>query len=170
MAILNDTQLMILSAASQRRDFSAYPLPKSVKRGDGPKLLKKLLSLQMIEETEAIGDTPVWREHEDGYKLTLVLADAGFKVLGLAREEQAAAKAKPKATEKAVSKQGNRQDRLVAMLRSGNGATIDELCHEFGWQPHSARAIISVTIRRKLKLDVTSAKVDGRGRVYKVAA
>ncbi len=167
MAKLNDTQLMILSAASRHRDFSAYPLPKTVKAGDGPKLLKKLLTLNMREETEAVGDAVVWREHEDGYKLTLVLADAGFKALGLAREEQAAAK--PKANEKAVSKQGSKQERLVAMLRSGKGATIDELCHEFGWQQHSARAIISVTVRRKLGLAVTSEKVSNHGRVYKVA-
>ena len=169
MAKLNDTQLMILSAASRRRDFSAYPLPKTVKTGDGPKLLKKLLTLNMLEETEAIGDAVVWREHEDGYKLTLVLADTGFKALGFAREEQAAAKVKSKTSEKAVSKHGGRQERLVAMLRSGKGATIDELCHEFGWQPHSARAIISVTIRRKLGLAVTSEKVSNRGRVYKAA-
>lgn len=170
MAKLNDTQLMILSAASRRRDFSAYPLPKTVKTGDGPKLLKKLLTLNMLEETEAVGDAVVWREHENGYKLTLVLADAGFKALGLAREEQAAEKTKPKPASKAVSKQANKQERLLAMLRSGKGATIDELCHEFGWQPHSARAIISVTIRRKLGLAVTSEKVNNRGRVYKVAA
>jgi hypothetical protein len=55
-------------------------------------------------------------------------------------------------------------------LRSSKGATIDELCHEFGWQPHSARAVISVTIKRKLGLAVTSEKVSNRGRVYKVAA
>ncbi len=169
MTKLNDTQHMILSAASRRRDFSAYPLPKTVKAGDGPKLLKKLLTLNMLEETEAVGDAVVWREHEDGYKLTLALADAGFKALGLAREERAAAKVKPKATEKAASKQGSRQERLVAMLCSSKGATIEELCHEFGWQPHSARAIISVTVKRKLGLEVTSAKVEGRGRVYKVA-
>lgn len=170
MAKLNDTQLMILSAASRRRDFSAYPLPKTVKAGDGPKLLKKLLTLNMLEEAEAVDDAPVWREHEDGYKLTLVLADAGFKALGLAREEQASEKTKPKAASKTVSKQSNKQERLVAMLRSGKGTTIEELCHEFGWQPHSARAIISVTVRRKLGLTVTSEKVAARGRVYKVAA
>jgi hypothetical protein len=80
MVKLNDTQLMILSAASRRRDFSAYPLPKTVKAGDGPKLLKKLLTLNMLEETEAVDDAPVWREHEHGYKLTLmVLADAGIQ-------------------------------------------------------------------------------------------
>ena len=170
MTKLNDTQLMILSAASQRRDFSAYPLPKTVKSGDGLKLLKKLLTLNMLEETEAVGDAPVWREHEDGYKLTLVLADAGFKALGLAREEQAAEKPKSKDATKAVSKPTNRQERLVAMLRSSKGATIDELCHEFGWQPHSARAVISVTVKRKLGLAITSEKVSNRGRVYKVAA
>lgn len=170
MTKLNDTQLTILSSASQRRDFSAYPLPKTVKSGDGPKLLKRLLTLNMLEETEAVGDAPVWREHEDGYKLTLVLADAGFKALGLAREEQAAEKSKPKPVAKAASKPTNRQERLLAMLRSSKGATIDELCHEFGWLPHSARAVISITIKRKLGLTVTSEKVSNRGRVYKVAA
>ncbi len=170
MAKLNDIQLMILSAASRRRDFSAYPLPTTVKAGAGPKLLKKLLSLYMLEETEAVGDAVVWREHENGYKLTLVLADAGFKALGLAREVQAAERTKPKAASKTVSRQTNKQERLIDMLRSSKGATIGELCHEFGWQPHSARAIISVTIRRKLGLTVTSEKVAARGRVYKVAA
>lgn len=86
MAKLNDTQLMILSAASQRRDFLVYPLPESIKRGDGPKHLKKLLSLQMIEEAEAVGDAPVWRVHEDGYNLTLILADEGLRALGVERE------------------------------------------------------------------------------------
>lgn len=170
MTKLNDTQLMILSAASRRRDFSAYPLPKTVKTGDGPKLLKKLLTLNMLEETEAVGDAVVWREHEDGYRLTLVLADAGFMALGLAREEKSVAKAKPKAVEKTSRKQTSRQEQLVAMLCSSKGATIDELCHEFGWQPHSARAVISVTIKRKLGLSVTSEKVSNRGRVYKVVA
>lgn len=166
MAKFNDTQLMILSAASRRRDFSAYPLPKTIKSGDGPKLLKKLLTLNMLEETEAVGDAPVWREHEDGYKLTLVLADAGFKALGLARDEQAAEKQKSKPDTKPT----NRQERLVTMLSSSKGVTIQELCHEFGWQPHSARAVISVTVKRKLGLAITSEKVSNRGRVYKVAA
>lgn len=54
MAKLNDTQLIILSTASRRRDFSVYPLPRSVKRGDGPKVLKQLLNKEMIEEVEAV--------------------------------------------------------------------------------------------------------------------
>lgn len=166
MTKLNDTQLTILSAASRRRDFSVYPLPRTVKVGDGPKHLKKLLAAQMIEEAEAIGDAPVWRQNEDGYNVTLLLADAGFRALGLAREEQAVTK--PRA--KAASKKASKQERLITMLRSGKGATIDELCQEFGWKPHSARAIICVTVKRKLGLAVTSEKVSARGRIYRVAA
>jgi hypothetical protein len=38
-----------------------------------------------------------------------------------------------------------------------------------GWQPHSVRGFLSATIKKKLRLDVTSIKEE-RGRVYRVAS
>ncbi len=173
MTKLNDTQLVILSAASRRRDFSVYPLPRSIKRGDGPKLLKQLLTNNLIEETEAVGDAPVWRQHEDGYGVTLILADGGFKALGVEREATAessreANKASAK-SEKTDSKAGSKQSRLVELLRHKNGASIDEIAQSFNWLPHTARAAITVTVKRKLGLGVSSERIDGRGRVYRIA-
>jgi len=157
---------MILSAASQRRDFSVYPLPKTVKAVDKPKHLKKLLSLQMIEEAEAVGNAPVWRQHEDGYDVTLVLANAGFYALGVERED-----IKPRAKTAKLNKPdaASKQDKLVAMLRSRSGSNITELSEALGWLPHTTRASITVLVKRKLGLAVVSTKTANRGRVYRVA-
>lgn len=57
-------------------------------------------------------------------------------------------------------------ERLLAMLQLRNGATLDEITEAFGVQPHSARAIISVEIRKKRGLDVTLDRATGR---YSVA-
>jgi Protein of unknown function (DUF3489) len=39
-----------------------------------------------------------------------------------------------------------------------------------GWQPHSVRGAISGALKKKLGLAVASDKVEGRGRVYRIAA
>ena len=169
MAKLNDTQLIILSAASRRRDFSVYPLPRSVKRGDGPKVLKQLLNKEMIEEIEAVGDAPVWRQHEDGYDVTLVLADGGFRALGVEREAAEPVITPKKPREKPAkgvrSEAGSKQDRLAELLSSKDGATIAEIAKTFGWLPHTARAVLSVSIKRKLGLYLLSQREEGQGRV-----
>lgn len=178
MAKLNDTQLMILSAASQRRDFSVYPLPKSVKNGDGPKHLKKLLSLQMIEEVEAIGDAPVWRVHEDGYNLTLILADEGFRALGVEREagktdkrRQPAKKTNPapKTTSGSTRRTDSKQAAMIALLQRAKGTTIDELAQTTGWQKHSVHGVMSGVLRKKLGINITS-EAGPHGRTYRIVA
>lgn len=178
MTKLTDTQLMILSAASQRRDFSVYPLPKSVKDADGAKHLKKLLSLQMIEETEAVGGAPVWREHEDGYNLTLALADEGFKALGLAREIEQETKKKPPASKKPASEdkkkagsigRNTKQAKMIALLQRSKGTTIDELAEATGWQRHSVHGVMSGVLRKKLGLEIIS-EVSANGRTYRIQA
>lgn len=177
MTKLNDTQLMILSAASQRRDFSVYPLPRSVKRGDGPKHLKKLLSLQMVEETEAIGGAPVWRVHEDGYNLTLTLADEGFRTLGVEREteeivkeKQSAKKAgRQKAATAPSPRSNSKQAAMIALLQRHKGTTIDELAETTGWQRHSVHGVISGVLRKKLGLNIAS-EAGANGRTYRIVA
>ncbi len=172
MIKLNDTQLVILSAASRRRDFSVYPLPRSIKRGDGPKVLKQLLTKGLVEEAEAVGDAPVWRQHEDGYGVTLILADGGFKALGVAREatepEVSPKKAEKEPATGPSGKSGSKLEQAVAMLRSKDGASINEISKSLGWQPHTIRAVISVSVKRKLALQVQSQVEAERGRVYKV--
>lgn len=68
-----------------------------------------------------------------------------------------------------ASSTGTKQEKLIALLRTGEGATVEELAKAFGWQPHTVRGALAGALKKKLGLDVTSEKVDGRGRVYRIA-
>ncbi len=54
------------------------------------------------------------------------------------------------------------------MLRSPEGASIAEIAAATGWQPHTVRGAIAGALKKKLRLEVTSEKVEGRGRIYKI--
>ncbi len=64
---------------------------------------------------------------------------------------------------------GTKQAKLIEMLRAPEGATIAEIVAVTGWQPHTVRGAIAGALKKKLGLDVTSEKVEGRGRVYRIA-
>jgi hypothetical protein len=65
---------------------------------------------------------------------------------------------------------GTKQAQLIEMLRRPDGATIAEIVAATGWQPHTVRGAIAGALKKKLGLDVTSEKVAGRGRVYRLQA
>ena len=56
------------------------------------------------------------------------------------------------------------------MLRGPNGATIEEIMVATGWQSHTVRGAMAGALKKKLGLEVTSEKVENRGRVYKLPA
>ena len=62
----------------------------------------------------------------------------------------------------------SKQAQLIEMLKAPKGATIDEVVAAFGWQPHTVRGAIAGALKKKLGLEVTSEKVEGRGRVYRI--
>jgi hypothetical protein len=66
------------------------------------------------------------------------------------------------------SREGTKQAEMIALLRRPEGATIDEIVAATGWQKHTVRGAISGALKKKLGLDVTSEKVEGRGRVYRI--
>lgn len=73
---------------------------------------------------------------------------------------------RPARTPRADSKQA----KLLAMLQRDEGATVDEVAKAFDWQPHTTRAAISTLPKKADCPKPTSEKVEGRGRVYRVAA
>ncbi len=56
------------------------------------------------------------------------------------------------------------------MLRAPDGATIEEIMAATGWLGHTVRGAMAGSLKKKLGLEVTSDKVEGRGRVYKLPA
>ena len=65
--------------------------------------------------------------------------------------------------------EASKQSRLVTLLKSPKGCTLDQMTELTGWQPHTIRAVISSVIRKKLKLDVTCTRTDGGSR-YQITA
>lgn len=67
-------------------------------------------------------------------------------------------------------REGSKQAVVIAMLRAPEGATIEELAGATGWLPNTVRGAMAGALKKRLGLEVTSEKVEGRGRVYRLPA
>lgn len=67
-----------------------------------------------------------------------------------------------------TEKSGSKQSRVLAMLRSPQGATIATMMKATGWQQHSVRGFLAGAVKKRLKLNLTSEKADGN-RVYRIS-
>ena len=63
---------------------------------------------------------------------------------------------------------GSKQSRVIAMLQSPTGTTIAAMMKTTGWQQHSVRGFLAGVVRKRLKLKLSSKKVDGN-RIYRIA-
>ena len=169
MTKLSDTQAIILSAAAQRPEHIALPLPESLRGGAAAKVIGAMLAKGFLEEVEANmhKGEPVWRETGDGHGVTLVATDAGLAAIGIEPDASAAPEPAPKTR---TPREGTKQATLIAMLRAPDGATIEEIMAATGWQSHTVRGAMAGALKKKLGLEVTSEKVENRGRVYKLPA
>mgnify|MGYP001052966626 CR=1 FL=1 len=174
MTKLSDTQAIILSSAAQREDRIALPLPESLRGGATAKVVGAMLAKGFLQEADADmrKGEPVWRETGDGHGVTLVATDAGLAAIGIETEEPAPdTPTEPKAAPKTrTPREGTKQATLIAMLRAPEGATIEEIMGATGWQSHTVRGAMAGALKKKLGLEVTSEKVEDRGRVYKLPA
>ena len=192
MPKLSDTQSVILSAAAQREDRDVLPLPGSLRGAAATKVVGALLSRGLIAETTTESQTTadaalnrIWRNDEDGRAVLLHITDAGLAAIGIepvtadsaptsadeARSAGAQRNAPTEATpapKARTPRAGTKQATLIEMLRAKDGATIDEIVAATGWQPHTVRGAMSGALKKKLGLEVTSEKVVGRGRVYRL--
>jgi hypothetical protein len=185
MTQLSDTQAIILSAAAQRPERIALPLPESLRGGAAAKVVAMMIAKGLLQEVEvnARRGEPVWRETGDGHGTTLIATDAGLAAIGIEPDEAETAPANATealAEDPATSapseaaqstrppRAGTKQAALIAMLRAPEGATIEEITIATGWQAHTVRGAIAGALKKKLGLDVISEKVEGRGRVYRI--
>jgi Protein of unknown function (DUF3489) len=195
---LTDTQLVLLSAASQRGD-RGIELAPNLKGGAAQKLVRKLLAEGLIEEVHAAGSLPVWRRAEDNQPLALRITKRGLAAIQVdeggsppeaeePRETQQGADLTPdklprrvaaasrKKTRGEVSRQSgepsradSKQARVIEMLGRRPGATIATIMKATGWQQHRVRGFFAAVVRKKLGLTLMSQK-NGEKRVYRIIA
>jgi hypothetical protein len=77
---LSDTQLLILSAASQRADHAAT-FPANLKGSAAKKVIDRLLKQKLLQELHARDDMPVWRRGDDNRPYTLRITKDGLKAI-----------------------------------------------------------------------------------------
>jgi hypothetical protein len=208
MARLTDTQLVILSAASQRDDHGVE-LPANHKAETARKVVDKLIRAGLLEEVRAGGTLPVWRRDDEHGPMALRITKSGLEAIDVEDEPTAApretsvrpaparavetaapeatasrkrisvaaqtsarkkhhpGKAKTKTGLRRESKSGSKQARVLAMLGRPEGATIAAIMRATHWQQHSVRGFFAGVVRKRLRLDLRSEKVDG-DRVYRI--
>ena len=193
---LTDTQLVLLSAASQREDHSIELAP-NLKGGAAQKLVRKLLSEGLIEEVRATGSLPVWRRDDDNQPVALRITQDGLAAIQVEdketqaepekdhRTERRASDARPKSprartaaglrtakvrpSRRPAKPQSGRskQALVLEMLQRAQGATIPAIMKATGWQSHSVRGFFAGVVRKKLGLALGSEK-SGKERVYRI--
>jgi len=157
MTQLSDTQSLILSAAAQRPEHIALPLPESLRGGAAAKVVGAMIAKGLLQEVDAdlrMGE-PMWRETGDGHGTTLVATDAGLAAIGIEPEDAntapmgatAAPSQEPTLSTPSESdyapkartpREGTKQASLIAMLRAPEGATIEEIVAALDWRSHYA--------------------------------
>ncbi len=189
MTRLSDTQAIILSAAAQRPDGNVLPLPGSLRGGAATKVVGALLSRGLIREqvTDSVAKpdaamNTIWRNEADGRGVLLLVTAAGLEAIGVEPADEApvvpAAKKRGRPRKAAATgaeaapapktRDGTKQAQVIAMLRRKQGATVAQIVEATDWRPHTVRGVFAGALKKKLGLEVTSEKIEQRGRVYKL--
>jgi hypothetical protein len=165
---LTDAQVSILSTACAREDRMVFPVIANLKGGAVGNVCKSLLKRGLIEEIAAADPDTVWR-HDDAGPLTLRTTQLAYSALGLGDADDSVAPPQQDLTPPSRRK-GTKQAQLIALLEAPKGATIAEIVAAIGWKSHTVRGAMSGALKKKLGLKVTSEKIEGRGRIYKLPA
>jgi hypothetical protein len=80
---------------------------------------------------------------------------------------QSAAGRRPRSSSQQIGRTESKQARIIAMLQTPGGATIEAMIHATGWQQHSVRGFLAGVVRKKLGLNLISDAGE-RGRVYRI--
>ncbi|MBU0832131.1 MAG: DUF3489 domain-containing protein [Alphaproteobacteria bacterium] len=143
MTKLSDLQLVLLSAAAQRDDGSLLPPPDHLadQAARIRKTIPPLIKRALVEEAATNDSAKVWREDGDD-RFALVITEAGRACIGVGSEQDTHnASTGPVTT--VPSPAASKSERVLALLRREEGASLYELVSATGWLPHSTRAALT---------------------------
>jgi hypothetical protein len=156
---VKSNQPAILPAAPHREDEAVAPSSKGRKVG-------RSVTARPAPEKSKNRPTP---DSPTAVKVVAAQSKPAKKVQGRPNAAKKASKVKPVGKTSLKAAAGSKQDSVIALLRRPEGASIDVLVKTTGWQRHSVRGFLAGTVRKKLKLQLQSQKVDGK-RTYRIKA
>ncbi len=173
-AKLTATQTTILKTAAARPDGNIEPLPSNLRGGAKTAVIDGLLARALITKFQH-------PDHVEYY-----LTDAAYAAVGRKRKVPApvtpdpvieaavlAAEAKWAQDKREVAKprtrENSKQAAVVQMLQRPDGTTIRQVMETTGWQAHTVRGTFAGALKKKLGLNIVSAKDATGERVYRIA-
>ncbi len=170
---LTTTQSTVIKAASARPDGNIEPLPTNLRGGAKTAVIDGLLARALITKFQH-------PEHVEYY-----LTDAAFAAVGRKRkvpapvtpdaEIEAAVSAaeanwaQDRTDTKPRTRENSKQATVIQMLRHPDGTTIQQIMESTGWQAHTVRGTFAGALKKKLGLNIVSAKDATGERVYRIA-
>src|SRR5215211_1090661 len=153
---LNDTQLVILSSASQREDGFAV-LPDGVRAASVKAAVIRLSKLGFLKQVRVKRDQPHWLTDEEGKRIGLKITTAGSAAIGVGDdgkgEEQPAPEPKRRGMKAAepgeaqretgAPRGGSKRAQIIALMQGVTGATLNDMVGATGWLPHTTRAALT---------------------------
>jgi hypothetical protein len=179
---LTDAQLVMMSAAAQRKD-RCLSAPATIRGAALGKVGVKLAKLGLAREIEAKPGGPIWRRDDAGQCYALKLTAAGLRAITLDEGSQDAIKpseaAQPQSNNcanpdegghpagVAVPRAGSKLALVIEHLKRADGATIVDLTQATGWLRHTTRA--ALTGLRKRGYAVIRERIGAVDSVYRIA-
>ncbi len=183
---LTDTQLVLLSAASQREDRGVVR-PETMDVRVFTRATKALLKACLVAESATVRKGPGEAGPGDGATQMLVITAAGLKAIGAEEPELAqpalgkprerfrktssrgtsdTATSPPLADDSSTTRPTTKRALIIAMLSRREGATLDDLIAATGWLPHTTRAALTGLRQKGLCLERSKSK--GVPAVYRI--
>lgn len=151
---LSDTQLILLSAGSQRDNGLLTP-PARLRGAPSLVLATKLLAAGLAEEVPVSLGEPSWREDTSGARVGLKITSAGLRAIGVTDEgeihpgdpgqgvavDESHSSSAPRAGRSV--REGSKKALVLSILQREEGASLDDLIAATGWLPHTTRAALT---------------------------
>jgi hypothetical protein len=140
---LNDTQLVILSSASQREDGFAV-LPEGVRAASVKAAVIRLSKLGFLKQVRVKRDQPHWLTDEEGRRIGLKITTAGSAAIGVGDDGKGEEEPAPELCGE-MGDGGVRRRRIVAVAKTARTSRRSDT----PWRrllplSHSARSIRSM--------------------------
>jgi hypothetical protein len=189
MPKLTDAQLMLLSKAAQGGGIIF--LPSKLQGAAAAKVVNPLLKNGLVKEVVSQPDTGAWRRDEaTGEYRGLLITDAGRAAVNASEDSKASQR--PRTTRPAVKlarpptgarrktakrkpdkqagagspRAGSKLAKVIGMLSSKAGTTIEAIVKATEWLPHTTRA--ALTGLRKRGYRIEKERREGGRTIYRI--